>query len=389
MGVKLIQESTLTDIANAIREKKGTTDALDPANFATEISSIASSGGDLTDKELTYTGDCSHAFYTGRYDWIINKYGNKITTKDITNANRMFYNSQVETIPFPIHLKHGGSGPGGDGYFIDVYNMFSFCRVKELPLVYYRSDAISSEFNLFTNSYIERIPDGIVDTFKFDSINKFDNCKMYGIFKGCVNLRYIPSDFLKQCHAGYLTYSWTPFYQGFYNCYRLGEIVGIPGNQSIHHSSMNKDNAFKDTFYNCCRVKRIVFSTDNGVPYTMASWHDQIIDLSSSIGYGGKYYSGTGEAYEVTDDATYQALKDNPDWWTKDIAYSRYNHDSAVETINSLPDNYAYIAANNVGNNTIKFKGAAGSATDGGAINTLTEEEIAVAAAKGWTVTLV
>jgi hypothetical protein len=41
------------------------------------------------------------------------------------------------------------------------------------------------------------------------------------------------------------------------------------------------------------------------------------------------------------------------------------------------------------GTNTIKFKGASGAKTDGGAINTLTEEEIAVAAAKGWTVSLV
>jgi hypothetical protein len=65
------------------------------------------------------------------------------------------------------------------------------------------------------------------------------------------------------------------------------------------------------------------------------------------------------------------------------IEYSRYNHDSAVETINSLPD----VSAGS--GNTIKFEGAAGSLTDGGAINTLTEEEIAVATAKGWTVTLV
>ena len=71
-----------------------------------------------------------------------------------------------------------------------------------------------------------------------------------------------------------------------------------------------------------------------------------------------------------------------------DVPYSRYNHDSAVETINSLPDTSGYLSANG-GTNTIKFEGAAGSKTDGGAINTLTEEEIAVAAAKGWTVTLV
>jgi hypothetical protein len=65
--------------------------------------------------------------------------------------------------------------------------------------------------------------------------------------------------------------------------------------------------------------------------------------------------------------------------------YSRYNHDSAVNTINSLPDTSAYLATAG-GTNTIKFKGNAGSKTDGGAINTLTAEEIAVATAKGWTV---
>jgi hypothetical protein len=40
---------------------------------------------------------------------------------------------------------------------------------------------------------------------------------------------------------------------------------------------------------------------------------------------------------EVKDADTYQALKNDPNWWTKDINYSRYNHDSAVRTISSLP----------------------------------------------------
>jgi hypothetical protein len=65
--------------------------------------------------------------------------------------------------------------------------------------------------------------------------------------------------------------------------------------------------------------------------------------------------------------------------------YSRYNHDSAVETINSLPDTSAYLAENG-GTNTIQFNSVSGKLTDGGAINTLTEEEIAVAVARGWTV---
>ena len=109
---------------------------------------------------------------------------------------------------------------------------------------------------------------------------------------------------------------------------------------------------------------------------------------SSNKKYILNYNSGITADKEVTDDATYQALKNDPDWFTCDIKYSRYNHDSAVRTINSLPDTSAYLATAG-GTNTIKFKGAAGSATDGGAINTLTSEEIAVATAKGWTVTFV
>lgn len=120
------------------------------------------------------------------------------------------------------------------------------------------------------------------------------------------------------------------------------------------------------------------------------------MDLSELVGYTPNQYignilnynSGITEDKRVTDDATYQALKDDPDWWTSNIAYSRYNHDSAVATINSLPDTSAYLAANG-GTNTIKFKGESGSATDGGAISSLTPEEIAVATSRGWTVSFV
>ena len=81
----------------------------------------------------------------------------------------------------------------------------------------------------------------------------------------------------------------------------------------------------------------------------------------------------------------------NPDWYATSYSYSRYNLDSAIATINSLPDTSAY------GTNTIKFKGDAGNSELEGsqseghifrAINNLTEEQIAIAAAKGWTVSL-
>ena len=126
----------------------------------------------------------------------------------------------------------------------------------------------------------------------------------------------------------------------------------------------------------------------------MVNWKSQVIGFTNNVGYAKStssiinYNSGITADKEVKDDATYQALKNDPDWFTTKVEYSRYNHDSAVATINSLPDTSAYLASKG-GTNTIKFKGAAGASTDGGAISSLTPEEIAVATAKGWTVTLV
>ena len=152
-----------------------------------------------------------------------------------------------------------------------------------------------------------------------------------------------------------------------------------------------KYNMFSNVINNTNRLKNFTFNKQEDGTAKIINWINQTIDLSNSIGYSnsfGKRYilnynSGITADKEVKDDATYQALKNDPDWFTQKIGYSRYNHDSAVNTINSLPDVSAGTG------NTIKFKGESGSATDGGAINTLTEEEIAVASAKGWTVTLV
>jgi hypothetical protein len=177
----------------------------------------------------------------------------------------------------------------------------------------------------------------------------------------------------------------------FYSCNSLEELIGVSVGPADYAMTYNK---FSLTFSHCYRIKDIIFDTDNGVPY-IRRWKSQTIDMSVSTGWGmpkiGENQSllnGLSSEGYVNDDASYQAKKNNSDWYTDKVEYSRYNHDSAVNTINSLPDTSAYLASVG-GTNTIKFKGEAGSATDGGAINMLTEEEIAVATAKGWTVSLV
>ena len=208
------------------------------------------------------------------------------------------------------------------------------------------------------------------------------------MFYCCMSLRNIPESFLKNIYsAGGGSYS-QPYY-GFYFCYCLDEIRGMNLNPNIEMTS----NLFNYSFDKCSRVKDIIFDCNEDGSSKIIRAKNQSIDLTKYVGYAQdtthilNYNSGITADKRVTDNATYQALKNDVDWWTTDIAYSRYNHDSAVRTINSLPDTSAYLASSG-GTNTIKFKGASGSATDGGAINTLTEEEIAVAIAKGWTVTL-
>lgn len=254
------------------------------------------------------------------------------------------------------------------------------------------------------------IPDNYIDLMIYDAQHNsyigdgyFSDLYVSNIFSNCCALRKIPRTFSTTFHKKPISrYLRAPQYWGFNACYSLDELVDFPVVDTRKHDNPYTSNSFDGAFDNCQRLKRLTFKleeqshTEGNETITVYSpttayWKNQTIDLAGTkVGYGsgGRYYNTTIFTLDnyVKDDATYQALKDIEDWWTEDIAYSRYNHNSAVETINSLPQipsDYTDAV------NTIKFKGASGSATDGGAINTLTEEEIAVATAKGWTVALV
>ena len=427
MAIKTINDTHLTSIANAIRNKyiESGVDIMDdngeapkykPSEMATAIGNlpkgseivitalnvtengtytaptgvngynpvtvnVPTGGAELPSEAFSISKNCRYRFANNGWDWFIENYGEQITTSNITDASYIFSNSKVEAIPFTINLSTSGC---------ECNNMFESCfYLKTLPEV---SGKITNFSRVFSQCYkIRQIPDswGNLD---FSNINTITYSQLSSIFSYCYSLRQIPTSLLSNLHNDKVTGKYNKFYQGcFTYCCSLNEILNIP----VDGATMT-NNMFDSAFERCNRLKNITFATDNGTPYT-ANWKTQTIDLNLGIGYNLgsgdqkyilNYNSGITKDKEVTNDTTYQALKDDPDWWTINRSYSRYNHDSAVATINSLPDTSAYLAANG-GTNTIKFRGDSGSATDGGAINTLTEEEIAVAAAKGWTVTLV
>lgn len=382
MSKYIVDESSLTAIGDAIREKTGGTELIPFTNMPNEIASITTGGGSGIDVEpIVLSRECSYFCSGPLASKFIELFGDKITTNHLTNVNYMFYNYELTNIPFELNMT-------GE-YYYDCASLFSAAeRLKNLPRMnnFYPS-SIGSMFHGCLR--LRTIPENVFNNWNYSRIQSYDYTNLSNIFFNCVSLRNIPESFLKNIYGTGKRNGFSPLNQGFYCCYCLDEIRGINLNPNTEMTS----NLFNYTFNKCSRVKDIIFDcNEDGSPKIIRA-KNQSIDLTKYVGYAQdttnilNYNSGITADKRVTDDATYQALKNDVDWWTTDIAYSRYNHDSAVRTINSLPDTSAYLASSG-GTNTIKFQGASGSATDGGAINTLTEEEIAVAIAKGWTVTL-
>lgn len=331
-----------------------------------------------TDEELTITGNCRYKFYADNWNWFLEKYKDRLIFNNINTASFMFCDStSLESLDFDIIFDDSQSSINAVSMFRNCLNLKNIKKIINL-----KGRDLSYMFGGCQRlRYLPQFENFSVDNNYYSNLSNF--------FQNCRSLRSIPEEFLKKLSAtssgGYPSYSLGN--HGFNYCHSLDEIKGL----NIRRSNITS-NLFTNTFNECNRVKNIIFAKeDNGSPYTV-NWKNQYINLAANAGYGVNeeyiigYNSGITSDKKVIDNTTYQALKNDPDWYTLKSEYSRYNHDSAVATINSLPDTSAYLAEKG-GTNTIRFIGNDGSATDGGAINTLTEEEIAVATAKGWTVT--
>lgn len=379
MAKVFIQEETLTAIGDAIREKTSTTAKLNPTVMPSYIRNIVSGGGggyEPTNAELQMTGDMTLAFANDKWNWIIENYGDRIYMNDCAPLTKMFQNSDaLREIPFVVRYSNASNNH-------DVTFMFQDCMsLMELPAIaQWRPTKLSS---VCKGCYMLReIPDSFVnaiDWASFEGMTATYNVSAGSMFAECKSLRKYPMGMIHfpNCTPNLSSHT---YYELVNMCTCLDEITNIPVDKNAITS-----NVFSMSFYNAHRLKRITFAPYDGT----VNWKNQNIDLMYSVGYcSGNisdritgYNSGITADKQVTDDATYQALKDDPDWFTKSSAYSRFNHDSAVELINSLPTTTGTGC-------TISFEALSGSKTDGGAINTLTEAEIAVAAAKGWTVSM-
>lgn len=338
----------------------------------------------IPDEAFNITDNCQYKYAFNGSNWLIDNYGDKIITNNISNASYMFYFSDVlKEIPFEINMKKDGS----------IEDMFNNCQyLLHSPKVNYPELTKHIKFgSVFTACHrLREVPEWLVDLLERDYNLPVKNTTFgpwISLFEYCRGIRKIPERVMKSIRNDNMTgnYYGVCYSKPFGGMSCLDELVGV------HCDNYNyTSNQFNGFFKELNRVKNITFATNEDGTPVVRPWKSQTIDLTNYIGScsNNTYdkilnYTTITLDKRVIDDTTYQALKNDPDYWTTDVNYSRYNHDSAVNTINSLPDCSA------TGTNTIKFKGDSGALTDGGAINTLTEEEIAVATAKGWVVSYV
>lgn len=365
-----------------------TADTVSPSTLASGITAHDKSGNIITGTALTgftaddlkFSGDLTFFNVDGRFDRIINKYFDSVKLGgwsengidyNVTDLYSAFQYSRLSAIP-PIHIRGK----------VDVKQAFSGCiNLTQLPtFIQYTSSAeIINWFHMFSDcASITNIPSAYLS-----SIMGYDSSRnsTYGLFKNCLSLKEMLD--IDICLLS------NDFSYMFENCCQLNKIVGLVM-PNIEFTSNN----FTDMFKNCVMMSKLTFSGSDNY-----QWKSQTIDFTTcgydtttnhtySTDMGGKKFT-FDSAKQVTDASTYNQLKDTTDWWSADVAYSKYDRQSAIATIKSLPNTSNYLSSNG-GTNTIKFKKNAGSAKgDNYNMSKLSASEIAVATAKGWTVSLV
>lgn len=444
----LVDGSTLKRLADIVRYKIGKNVGMTLEQMGNYIYSITGDGSSIPSDGILITGDASYLLIDDAATAIVESAGDRIFTENLTDVSYMFSDC-TNLVSFPFTL-NAIVPLNASGVFKDCTSLVNVDenitglqgKIKNMDSGFYRCEALQSVSGLsFDNSEAHNYKDLFSGCKKLKEVGYFENMKpntLSGLFadchylrefpevinfdgsvlhstnlKGvtvnsmfyyCRSLRSIPEEWLREVYSGATTtYNYAHLYNMFSNCLVLDEIRGLSPITGTMRSNM-----FTYSFKGCTRIKNLIFATHaDGTPYEV-EWADQHIDLSSetsgyTVGWSAsspstsgivKYNSGITADKGVTNAETYEALKDDPDWFATTFLYSRYNHDSAVNTINSLPDTSAYLAAindgatNNKSYNSITFLSNMGRDTDGGKIGNLTPEEIAVATAKGWTISL-
>lgn len=348
--------------------------------------SVPTGGADVD--EVVLSGDVNYGLSSALAAAFMELYPDKIRTENLTTTQYLCRNSKAKRIPFSLNWADNSTAYNTNYMFANAYEL------EELPAMNNYTPKNSSY--LCQNARMLReIPEGFTSNWNFSQMNVKSNTTNAGyVFSGCYSLRRVDSNFTKHWYNGGTSSYACACNSLFYECYNLDEVVGL----GVMPDLTITTNLLNAVVYGVYCIRRFTFATqDNGDPISV-NWSNQTLNFADNFGYRYAndegawmfYNSGRTTNDRIYDATSYAKNKNNPNAYVYGnvldncVGYCFYNKVAAEETIRSLPD-----ASSSGGVNTIKLKGESGKYTDGGAIKDMSEEVIAMATAKGWTVTLV
>ena len=390
MANVIINDTNLTNIANAIREKNGTSETYKPNQMAAAILAIQGGGGELEVPEvisLSY-GTTPVVNNSNAWDWVW-KYMPPVTYEMYSAAQGAF-----SYVGAKEDLSHITIVMGGNYNVNTFFGGSNFTQAPKLIL----TATLGNTTSFFNGcNYLRSLPEDYfmikdANTHQSTGVVCFDGgaSRFGSMFAYCHSLRNHPK--LNDGNQFALSTSGNASYSGmFFCCYALDKITDLPVVSNTYISDV-----CSGLFGDCFHLEDFTFETQaDGTPFT-ANWSNQMLqfvnvgyfkDFDVAFGSGLPLNRQAKTAEDVLKWGGSDNLEDNNDWWTTDIYLSRYNQRSAYNTIVSLPD------VSNGSGNVIIFNGDLGrdnglsdAAGHSGAISNLPESDIALAAAKGWTV---
>ena len=314
MSQVLVNETSLTAIADAIREKNGETTTYKPSEMSGAISALSIGTANIPEEAFGQGNpDNSFKFSQCSWNWFMTKYADQIEPQEIASYI-CYYNTLTQKLPISFVMQN--------------YNCeyaFAYCKyIREIDITstteFYNYNNCQSMFYSCFN--LRTLPDNLFGEGKYtSSVTDGQRGSMFGL---CYSLRNIPN----LDGVGTSPRSDQVLYEGLAHCcYVLDTLENVP----VLNATL-LSNKFNYTVYRCSRLKDFTFTTDNGVAKT-ANWKNQTLRLSqytgwndgSNSGYIVGYNSGISLDTRVDDDNDYANLKDNADWWSNDYRYSRYN----------------------------------------------------------------
>lgn len=414
MGNVLVNDSSLTAIGNAIREKNSSTTKYKPAEMAQAILDIKSSTYPaITTDELNLSGPMFQLNLEGRLSSFFNKYYDYITFNNATNFEQMHqegHGLERAKTPCLAHSEFTGCSDlkkvvitsMNKSYDGNVGGTFSRCTSLE-QIVPPTSTSRWTFENLGQNLFADcHMLTDLGDNWNL-KINTLDEYTQYYTFYNCYSLKTIPSKLLISLATGYYQNGqytnssssdrlYTKKYEHtFDGCLSLRKLY-LPYKDWYTNGSnyLNNTTLFTDTFNRLAMLDTFKLTT-----YTLAEGYYHCyqsgftIDLTN-VGYCADEADATilEGLYgpPVTTKEEYDAQKNNENWWSTNPEYSRFNLNSFKTAIQYLP------RMKNGATATIKFKSGLGSGTDAGGISSdgaNVSTLLSYATEYGWTVALV